>query len=64
MGFDKDKDEAMVEFLQNNWFWLALILVFVGMHSFGGGCCGGGRKEKRNKEADGKAGETESASCH
>ncbi|MFQ5683317.1 MAG: DUF2933 domain-containing protein [Candidatus Binatia bacterium] len=37
----------MAEFLQNNWFWILLVLVFVGMHSFGGGCCGmGHRREK------------------
>ena len=27
----------MTEFLQNDWLWIFLIL-FVGMHLFGGGC--------------------------
>ena len=54
----------MVEFLQNNWFWIALIIVFVGMHSFGGGCGGGGRKERRKKELGEKAEEAAAGSCH
>lgn len=41
----------MAEFLANNWFWVVLVLLFVGMHSFGGGCCGvGHRRPKKNAE--------------
>jgi len=53
----------MAEFLANNWFWVVLVLLFVGMHSFGGGCCGGGhRQRKKNLEAD--APEDGRRGCH
>jgi hypothetical protein len=32
----------MGEFLQNNWFWLLLLGLFIWMHSSGMGCCGHG----------------------
>ncbi len=54
----------MVEFLQSNWIWIALIIVFVGMHSFGGGCCGGGGKERRKKEPGEEVAKAEGTSCH
>lgn len=31
----------MGEFLQNNWFWIALIVFFFWMHGSGAGCGGG-----------------------
>jgi hypothetical protein len=34
---------VMTEFLQNNWFWIALVGVFFSMHALGVGCCGHGR---------------------
>ncbi|MBI2349538.1 MAG: DUF2933 domain-containing protein [Deltaproteobacteria bacterium] len=53
----------MPEFLANNWFWVVLVLLFVGMHSFGGGCCGvGPRQRKKNVEADDP--EDGRKSCH
>jgi hypothetical protein len=36
----------MIEFLQSYGLWIALAGVFVGMHWFGMGCCGGRRHEK------------------
>ena len=54
----------MMEFLQVNWFWIVLIIVFIGMHSFGGGCCGTGQRAGRKKEPGEKADEAEGRSCH
>ena len=54
----------MIEFLQANWFWIGLIIAFVGMHSFGGGCCGAGQRAGRKKEAGKTAEEAEGKSCH
>ncbi len=35
----------MIEFLQNNWFWIAVVGLFLFMHASGMGCCGhGGHK--------------------
>ncbi len=42
----------MLEFLATNGGWLALAAVFVAMHWFGMGCCGGHRHQRR--EDDGK----------
>lgn len=36
----------MVEFLQNYGLWIALGGVFVVMHWFGMGCCGGHRRQQ------------------
>ncbi len=31
-----------MDWLAQNWFWVALVGVFLGVHFFGhGGCCGG-----------------------
>ncbi len=31
-----------MDWLAQNWFWVALVGLFMGMHLFGhGGCCGG-----------------------
>ena len=30
-----------MEWITQNWFWLLIGIVFVGMHLFGRGCCGG-----------------------
>jgi hypothetical protein len=32
----------MGEFLQSNWIWIVVAVLFVGMHAFGYGCCGHG----------------------
>jgi len=53
----------MAEFLANNWFWVVLVLLFVGMHSFGGGCCGVGRHAKRKKDG-GDETDGQEKSCH
>ena len=53
----------MAEFLANNWFWVVLVLLFVGMHSFGGGCCGVGRHAK-GKKAGGDETEGQEKICH
>lgn len=52
----------MAEFLQNNWFWIVLAVLFIGMHSFGGGCCGVGRHAKGKK--DGGQTDEQEKSCH
>ena len=53
----------MIEFLANNWFWMVLVLLFVGMHSFGGGCCGVGRRREKGDVKDEANAEREK-SCH
>lgn len=53
----------MVEFIQNNWFWIVLVFLFLGMHSFGGGCCGMGQHAKRTKGTE-KEAEKQEKSCH
>ncbi len=40
----------MAEFIQSNWFWILLVLAFVGMHAFGVGCCGGQRHSRRKTD--------------
>jgi hypothetical protein len=43
----------MGEFLQNNWFWIAVFVFFIWMHASGAGCGGhGGHKghsSRKNK---------------
>ena len=36
----------MLEFIQAYGLWIALAGVFVAMHWFGAGCCGGRRRER------------------
>ena len=36
----------MIEFLQGYGLWIALFGVFVAMHWFGMGCCGGGHRHR------------------
>lgn len=53
----------MIEFLQTNWFWILLVVLFVGMHAFGGGCgMGYHRQQKRNPGEENKEGQ--GRSCH
>ncbi len=47
----------MGDFLQNNWFWIVVLVVFIWMHSSGMGCGGhgghrdhGARKNKRDED--------------
>jgi hypothetical protein len=40
----------MGEFLQNNWFWIAVFIFFVWMHASGAGCGGHGGYEKKKRE--------------
>jgi len=49
-----------MEFLQNNWLWIAVFAVFILMHSSGMGCGGhggghrhGGGDEKKKREEGG-----------
>ncbi len=50
----------MGEFLQNNWFWIVVLVFFIWMHSSGMGCGGhgghgghGGGDEKKKREEGG-----------
>jgi hypothetical protein len=54
----------MGEFLQSNWLWILLIIGFVGMHSFGGGCCGIGRQRRRDSGPENGSKEEAGKSCH
>lgn len=56
----------MTEWLAGNWFWALLLVLFVGMHAFGGGCgMGHGRRTKGETFEDGKEGKGEQGgSCH
>lgn len=66
----------MIEFVQSYGLWIALAGVFVGMHWFGMGCCGGRRREKSTQpgekvagrgsgsEKASEAGPKASGSCH
>jgi hypothetical protein len=41
----------MGEFLQNNWFWIAVFIFFVWMHASGMGCGGhGGHRGHGNRK--------------
>ncbi|HBA40244.1 MAG TPA: DUF2933 domain-containing protein [Deltaproteobacteria bacterium] len=53
----------MIEFIQSNWFWILLVLAFVGMHTLGPGCCGAGHHSRRKKEAPEES-EGQGKSCH
>ena len=48
---------VMGEFLQNNWFWIAVLVFFVWMHASGMGCGGhgghGDKDEKKKREEGG-----------
>jgi len=49
----------MGEFLQNNWFWIAVFVFFILMHSSGMGCGGhgghqhGGGDERKKRDEGG-----------
>ncbi len=47
----------MVEFLQSYGLWIALAGVFVAMHWFGRGCCGGGHRQLPTQSNRGAVGE-------
>jgi hypothetical protein len=47
----------MGEFLQNNWFWIAVIVFFIWMHSSGMGCGGHGGHGGKDKRKRGEEGE-------
>ena len=51
----------MVEFLQSYGLWIALAGVFVAMHWFGRGCCGGGHRQRPTQDSQGLPGQTEKA---
>ena len=39
----------MGDFLQNNWFWIVVLVFFIWMHSSGMGCGGHGSHGKGDK---------------
>ena len=45
--------EAMVEFAETYGLWIALAGVFIAMHWFGMGCCGG-RQRQRQRQGQGQ----------
>lgn len=47
----------MIEFVQSYGLWIALAGVFVAMHWFGRGCCGGGHRQTPTQSAQGTPGE-------
>ena len=47
----------MEAFLQNYGLWILLAGVFVAMHWFGMGCCGGRREPRPREDATGKSGD-------
>jgi hypothetical protein len=62
-----------MEFLSSYGLWILLALIFVGMHIFGRGCCGGhahgqhkedGGDDRVSKPAAGSGARAKSAGCH
>lgn len=47
----------MIEFVQTYGLWIALAGVFVAMHLFGRGCCGGGHRQIPTQNTQGVPGE-------
>lgn len=46
-----------MEWLTQNWFWVVIFIVFIGMHLFGhgghgGGGCGGGHGARRPRDKE------------
>lgn len=42
----------MGEWLQNNWFWIALVIFFIWMHGSGMGCGGHGGHRRDDEDND------------
>ncbi len=40
----------MGDFVQNNWFWILLVGLFIWMHASGMGCGGHGRHGRRDEQ--------------
>ena len=46
------ESENLMDWLAQNWIWVVIFVLFIGMHLFGhgrhggGGCCGGGDDQK------------------
>lgn len=56
-----------MEWLTQNWFWVLIFIVFIGMHLFGhGGGCGGGHgpRRPRDRETSGEASGAERPQGH
>ena len=47
----------MLDFIQSYGLWIALAGVFVAMHWFGMGCCGGGHRQRPTENTQGGPGE-------
>lgn len=62
----------MTEFIQTYGLWILLGGIFVAMHWFGMGCCGGSHRHGQRPKGDGKTGDQapaasaqeKSGSCH
>jgi hypothetical protein len=48
----------MMEFLGSYGLWLALAAIMIGMHWFGMGCCGGGRRHSADRQPTPVAGDS------
>lgn len=50
-----------MQWLAENWVWIVVFVVFIGLHMFGhgghggGGGCGGGGEERRRRRRQGEA---------
>ena len=53
----------MIEFVQNNWFWILVVAVFIGMHSLGFGCCGRGHRFRRKNGGADMESDARNKSC-
>jgi hypothetical protein len=42
----------MMEFLSTYGLWIVLVGIFLAMHRFGMGCCGGGRRSDAERRDD------------
>ena len=43
-----------MQWVIDNWFLLLILVVFIGMHLYGRGCCGYGKHEKHSNEEGGE----------
>ena len=53
----------MTEWLAGNGFWVLLVVLFIGMHAFGGGCGMGHGRRAKDDSPDKTEGKKDSG-CH
>lgn len=59
-----------MEWVAENWFFILIVVLFIGMHLTGHGCCGGhakdGKDDKKgtDKHTVGRISEDRHGSCH